>query len=262
MSFPFKTLFSPVLASLYASSSIILLSSAASANEAKVNNEAEIVKIQNAENVQYSVINMDEAQFSEGYEDMKNFLNAANFDPLKAKAYGSPDAPLTLYNFSSYSCSHCANFHKDGLSQIHQKYIANGQLRVVFANIAFDQLGLFLTNGSFATQDLKQYMSYSAALYENQSQVFSQNAEQEVKKILKAQNMTFEELFEVANHDDIRGKMIKFLDYTSKILNINGTPSFILTRTGHSPEQALGRVEGNDPNRLIDLIEKQLKAIS
>lgn len=257
----FKAAFSPLSIGLYTSLSIILLSSGASANDMEVKTEAETAETQTAQNNQYPVIDMDKAEFSEGYEDMKNFLNAANFDPLKAKAYGSPDAPLTLYNFSSYSCSHCANFHKNGLSQIHQKYIASGQLRVVFANIAFDQLGLFLTNGSFATQDLKQYMSYSAALYENQGKVFSQNAEQEVKKILKAENMTFEEFFEVANSDDVRNQMIKFLDYTSKILNINGTPSFILTHTGHSPEQSLGRIEGNDAPKLMELIEKQLSAI-
>ncbi len=261
MFFRFKPIFSSFFITLSTSLSLLFLSVNALADpttKAETHNEEENEKALISQKQQYPTINMDEAKFSEGYEDMKGFLNAVNFDPLKIKAYGSPDAPLTLYNFSSYSCSHCGNFHQNSLSKIHQKYIATGKLRIVFSNIAFDQLGLFLTNGSFATKDLKQYMSYSSAIYENQSKVFSKDAEQEIKKILTAESMTFEDLYEVANRTEVQNTMIKFLDYTSKILKVNGTPTFILTHTGHSPEQPLGRVEGNDEKAVMNMIEKQL----
>ncbi len=240
--------------------SMFFFSSHALANEAETTPTAS-EESQTVSQNSYPSINMDNAKFSKGFEDMKGFLNAANFDPSKPKAYGSPDAPLTLYNFSSYSCSHCKKFHDESLGKIHQKYVAGGKLRIVFTNIAFDQLGLFLTNGSFATQDLKQYMSYSSAIYENQNKVFSKDAEAEVKKILAAESITFEDFYNTATNPELSANMMKFLEYTSKILNVEGTPTFILAKTGESPEQALGRVSGNDEKAVIDMIEKALKGL-
>ena len=49
-------------------------------------------------------------------------------------AEGSLGAPLTLYEFSSLGCPHCADFHLDVIPELKKEYVEKGLLRIVFVN--------------------------------------------------------------------------------------------------------------------------------
>jgi len=66
---------------------------------------------------------------------------AADSDALLPEmAVGSPDAPLTMYEHSSLTCGHCANFHRDTLPEIKKAYIDTGKLRFVFRDFPLGNL--------------------------------------------------------------------------------------------------------------------------
>ncbi|MDO4161576.1 MAG: thioredoxin domain-containing protein [Pseudomonadota bacterium] len=54
-------------------------------------------------------------------------------------AEGSLGAPLTLYEFSSLGCPHCADFHLDVIPEVKREYVDNGLLRIVFVNFPLDK---------------------------------------------------------------------------------------------------------------------------
>lgn len=54
-------------------------------------------------------------------------------------ALGSADAPLTLYEYSSLTCPHCADFHLEVMPQLVRDYVDTGLLRVVFVNFPLDR---------------------------------------------------------------------------------------------------------------------------
>lgn len=45
---------------------------------------------------------------------------------------GSPDAPVTIMEFSSLSCPHCATFHKTALPDLKKDYVETGKVKFVF----------------------------------------------------------------------------------------------------------------------------------
>ncbi len=55
---------------------------------------------------------------------------------------GSPDAPITIIEYSSLTCPHCASFHKDTLPQLKEEWIKTGRARLVYRHFPFDGLGL------------------------------------------------------------------------------------------------------------------------
>jgi protein-disulfide isomerase len=55
---------------------------------------------------------------------------------------GSAEAPLTLIEYSSLTCPHCAAFHADALPQIKETWIADGRLRLVYRHFPLDGLAL------------------------------------------------------------------------------------------------------------------------
>lgn len=58
-------------------------------------------------------------------------------------ALGAEDAPLTMIEYASYTCGHCANFHRDVFPQLKADYIDTGMVRFVQRDVYFDQPGLW-----------------------------------------------------------------------------------------------------------------------
>lgn len=57
---------------------------------------------------------------------------------LPEKSIGKDDAPVTIVEYASMTCPHCARFHKTTLPELKTKYIDTGKVRLVFREFAFD----------------------------------------------------------------------------------------------------------------------------
>lgn len=55
---------------------------------------------------------------------------------------GSAEAPVTILEYSSLTCPHCANFHKNTLPQVKAEWIDAGRARLVYRHYPLDQLAL------------------------------------------------------------------------------------------------------------------------
>lgn len=211
---------------------------------------------------QLAIINMDNAQFTKGFEDMKDLLNTADFDPNKVRILGAADAPLTLWDISAYSCPHCANFHKDALPEIFNKYIETGKLRIAFMNTAFDELTAYFTAATYAAQNMEQFLAFSNMIYADQNKWYSQNYQAELNRMLAANGISQDQLAKTLESEQLNKNLPRIFEYISEGLQVKGTPHFILTETGNAPEQAIGSVEGNDKKAVLTLIEKGLAQIT
>jgi protein-disulfide isomerase len=58
------------------------------------------------------------------------------------QAIGSPDAPVTIIEYASLTCPHCAHFHTDVLPELKERYIATGKVRLIYRDFPLDQRAL------------------------------------------------------------------------------------------------------------------------
>lgn len=58
-------------------------------------------------------------------------------------ALGDPAAKVTLTEYASYTCPHCANFHEAVFKKLKTDYIDTGKVRFVFREVYFDKYGLW-----------------------------------------------------------------------------------------------------------------------
>jgi protein-disulfide isomerase len=58
------------------------------------------------------------------------------------RVLGSAEAPVTILEYSSLTCPHCANFHKNTLPQVKSEWIDAGRARLVYRHYPLDQLAL------------------------------------------------------------------------------------------------------------------------
>lgn len=58
------------------------------------------------------------------------------------KILGDPNAPVTMIEYASLTCPHCADFHNDVLPQIKKAYIETGKLKLVYRDFPLNQAAL------------------------------------------------------------------------------------------------------------------------
>lgn len=58
--------------------------------------------------------------------------------PGPVHALGSETAPVTILDYSSLTCSHCARFHIEILPLLKAKYIDTGKVRFIYRNFPLD----------------------------------------------------------------------------------------------------------------------------
>lgn len=56
---------------------------------------------------------------------------------------GAADAPVTVIEYASLTCPHCANFHTTVLPELKAGYIDTGKVRLIYREVYFDRPSLW-----------------------------------------------------------------------------------------------------------------------
>ena len=62
---------------------------------------------------------------------------------LKEMTEGNPDAPVTVVEYASYTCPHCARFHSGAYKQLKADFIDTGKINFVYREVFFDRPGIW-----------------------------------------------------------------------------------------------------------------------
>lgn len=62
---------------------------------------------------------------------------------IEEMAIGDPDAPVTVIEYASLTCPHCATFHTSVLPKLKENFIDTGKVRLVYREVFFDGPGLW-----------------------------------------------------------------------------------------------------------------------
>lgn len=79
---------------------------------------------------------------------------------------GAEDAPVTLMEYASFTCPHCANFHNNVLKQIKAEYVDTGKVRFVYRDVFFDRPGLWAS--MIARCDPQKFFGIADMIYADQ----------------------------------------------------------------------------------------------
>lgn len=56
---------------------------------------------------------------------------------------GDADAPVKMVEYASFTCPHCANFHRDTFKAFKEAYIDTGKVHFTYREVYFDRYGLW-----------------------------------------------------------------------------------------------------------------------
>ena len=58
-------------------------------------------------------------------------------------ALGPEDATVTIFEYASFTCPHCADFHENQYQELKKDYIDTGKIRFIYRDVYFDRFGLW-----------------------------------------------------------------------------------------------------------------------
>lgn len=147
--------------------------------------------------------------------------------PLPEMVLGNADAPVTIVEYASMTCPHCARFHETTLPELKTKYIDSGKVRMVFREFPFDPRA----EGAFmlARCSKDKYFQMISVLFQQQQNWASvENAKDALLQLAKLagfSQQTFEAcLTDQKLLDDIRAVR----ERGGKDFGVDSTPTFFI----------------------------------
>ncbi|SFA89273.1 Protein-disulfide isomerase [Poseidonocella pacifica] len=144
---------------------------------------------------------------------------------------GNPDADVTVIEYASFTCPHCANFHENVYPQLKADYIDSGKINFIYREVYFDAPGLW---GSLVARcgGEMRFFGIAGMLYERQKEWLASGdravIETELRKIGKIAGLSDDQLNACLSDADNATNMVAWFQANSQEHNIRSTPSFVV----------------------------------
>ena len=150
---------------------------------------------------------------------------------------GDENAKVTVIEYASFTCPHCAHFHDTVYGQIKANYIDTGKVKFVMRDVYFDRFGLWAAQ--IARCDGKaKFFGMSDLIYSKQREWLAGGDPavivENLRKLGRIAGMDNDKMTACLQDDQMIENLVKaFQDNTTKD-EINSTPSFIIDGTKYS----------------------------
>lgn len=150
-------------------------------------------------------------------------LNAKS--PLGDRVMGDPNARVTLIEYASATCSHCAEFHVNILPQIKTEYIATGRAKFIFREFPLDPLALGVFMLTRCLPEEKFFDMTDEFFRTQETWARAQNPTVEITKMMTAAGMDKETFDACIKNDKLAQSMVEYSQQSGKDFSIKGTPA-------------------------------------
>ncbi|MFT4012117.1 MAG: DsbA family protein [Paracoccus sp. (in: a-proteobacteria)] len=144
---------------------------------------------------------------------------------------GQEGAPVTVIEYASFTCPHCAAFHDDNLPKLKAEYIDSGKVKLIQRDVYFDAVGLWAGILARCGGDEKYY-PVSDMLFSEQKTWLNAKSGDEIaanlRKIGAKAGMTPEQMDACWADKQKVADLVTTFQKNATEDKIEGTPTFII----------------------------------
>jgi protein-disulfide isomerase len=172
---------------------------------------------------------------------------------LPDMALGSANASVTMMEFASMTCPHCARFNETVFPKIKSEYIDTGKVRYVFREFPLDlkaAAGSMLAR-CIAKDDAPKYYAVIDLLFKQQNDLVTKNARETLIPIGEQGGLSQQQVVDCLRDQTLVDKIDADQKYAADVLRVNSTPTFFI-----NGETIKGAVSFEDFTKVIDPLLK------
>ncbi|WP_339108500.1 DsbA family protein [Thioclava sp. GXIMD4216] len=183
---------------------------------------------------------------SRGESLMTGFATPASAEDAKPDAtvetlpdipIGSADAPVTIIEYASFTCPHCAHWHETSWANLKKEYIDTGKVRFIMREVYFDKFGLWAGLLAQCGGDMKYY-SVADMIFDGQQDWIGDGQQATIAANLRKLGLKAgfsKEQIETCLNDQNRARqMVATFQKNANADAIDGTPTFIINGKKYS----------------------------
>lgn len=141
---------------------------------------------------------------------------------------GDPDAPVTIIEYASLTCPHCAQFHTEVLPELKERYIAPGKVRLIYRDFPLDQMALAAAALAHCSGP-DRYFSMLDVLFETQANwARADDPIAALKRLGKLGGLTEEEMDACLADQELSDGILQTRLEGQNEFDISSTPSFVI----------------------------------
>ena len=149
---------------------------------------------------------------------------------LPDMALGPKDAPVTITEYASMTCPHCAAFNEQVFPKIKKEYIDTGKVKYIFREFPLDikaAAGSMLSR-CIAKDDAPKYFAVTDMLFRQQNDWVVKNTTETLTRIGKQAGLTQQQVEACLKDQALLDKIAADQKYASDVLKVDSTPTFFI----------------------------------
>lgn len=150
---------------------------------------------------------------------------------IPERVLGKADAPITVEEYVSLTCSHCAAFYNDTLPDLEKTYVDSGKVKFILRDFPLD--GLALKAAAVARcMPVDEYYPFVKVLYKNQtSWIASKEPEKTIIQYARLGGLSEEKATACMQDTKMQDAIAAGIGKAKQKVGIEATPTFIINGT-------------------------------
>jgi protein-disulfide isomerase len=144
---------------------------------------------------------------------------------------GNPDAPITIVEYASLTCPHCAHFTNDVLPELKKKWIDTGKAKLILRDYPLDEPALRAAMIARCAPPDRYYAFVDTFFGSQEKWVTARDYRDALARLVKLGGMSREEFDNCLKNTSLENKIVEGRLIASKELDVNSTPTFFINGT-------------------------------
>jgi len=140
---------------------------------------------------------------------------------------GSKDAPITIIEYASMTCSHCAHFHEATYPTLKSKYIDTGKVRFTLREFPFDPIAVAGFMVARCAGEKREAM-IGLLFSQQKNWAFTDKPLQGLTALVKQTGMSQEKFDACLQDKALYAKVNEVFEKASKVFKVDSTPTFFI----------------------------------
>jgi len=167
----------------------------------------------------------------QGLDEVTDVQATTEAPEIVEMTIGAEDAPVTIIEYASFTCPHCANFHVGPYQKLKAEYVDTGKVRFVIRDVYFDRFGLWAAMVA-RCEGREKFFGMSDLIYTNQKEWTKGESNidvvQNLMKLGRLAGMSDDTMNACLQDQAKAAALVAEFQRNAEADGINSTPSFII----------------------------------
>lgn len=185
-------------------------------------------------------------------QDSDTMEKAPEAGEIVEMVMGAEDAPVTVTEYASFTCPHCASFHMNQGKRLKSQYIDTGKVRFVYRDVYFDRVGLWAA--MLARCESDRFFGLTDMLYSKQKEWLASSdpvvLAASLRKMGKIAGLSDERVDACMQDADKAKALVAWFEKNAEADNIEATPTVLVDGV---------KLDGNSWDAIKEAIDAKLE---